>query len=107
MRSVTIAAAAAPSPSFGTAIVFEPVLGNFDELLFSRGSDFTLNFVNSLIVGRVVAARVREGVERFHGALVIDMIGYGSQGHAHAQNLYHSGVNVVVGLRKSGAASTP
>jgi multiple sugar transport system permease protein len=32
-------------------IVFEPVLGNFEELLFSRGSDFTLNFVNSLIVG--------------------------------------------------------
>lgn len=32
-------------------IVFEPVLSNFEELLFSRGSDFTLNFINSLIVG--------------------------------------------------------
>ncbi len=32
-------------------IVFEPVLSNFKELLFSRGSDFTLNFINSLIVG--------------------------------------------------------
>ncbi len=32
-------------------IVFEPVLSNFEEILFSRGSDFTLNFINSLIVG--------------------------------------------------------
>ena len=30
----------------------------------------------------------------------VAVIGYGSQGHAHAQNLHHSGVNVVVGLRK-------
>ena len=32
-------------------ITFEPVLSNFDALFFSRGSDFALNFVNSLIVG--------------------------------------------------------
>ena len=32
-------------------ILFTPVLSNYEELLFSRGSDFTLNFVNSLIVG--------------------------------------------------------
>ncbi len=32
-------------------IVFEPVLSNFDELFFSRGSDFVLNFTNSMIVG--------------------------------------------------------
>ena len=31
----------------------------------------------------------------------VAIIGYGSQGHAHAQNLKESGVNVVVGLRKS------
>jgi len=31
---------------------------------------------------------------------VVAVIGYGSQGHAHAQNLNASGVNVVVGLRK-------
>lgn len=31
------------------------------------------------------------------------MIGYGSQGHAQAQNLRDSGVNVVVGLRKGSA----
>ncbi len=31
---------------------------------------------------------------------VVAVIGYGSQGHAHAQNLQASGVNVVVGLRK-------
>lgn len=30
----------------------------------------------------------------------VAIIGYGSQGHAHAQNLRDSGVNVVVGLRK-------
>ena len=28
----------------------------------------------------------------------VAVIGYGSQGHAHAQNLRDSGVNVVVGL---------
>jgi ketol-acid reductoisomerase len=30
----------------------------------------------------------------------VAIVGYGSQGHAHAQNLRDSGVNVVVGLRK-------
>lgn len=30
----------------------------------------------------------------------VAVIGYGSQGHAHAQNLKESGVNVVVGLRE-------
>ena len=34
----------------------------------------------------------------------IAIIGYGSQGHAHAQNLKDSGVNVTVGLRKGGAS---
>ena len=34
----------------------------------------------------------------------VAIIGYGSQGHAHAQNLRDSGVNVVVGLRKNGAS---
>ena len=29
----------------------------------------------------------------------VAIIGYGSQGHAHANNLRDSGVNVVVGLR--------
>ena len=41
----------------------------------------------SLIKGRTVA-----------------IIGYGSQGHAHALNLHESGVNVIVGLRKDGAS---
>ena len=31
---------------------------------------------------------------------IVAVIGYGSQGHAHSQNLHHSGVDVVVGLRK-------
>ena len=30
----------------------------------------------------------------------VAVVGYGSQGHAHAQNLKESGHNVVVGLRK-------
>ena len=34
----------------------------------------------------------------------IAIIGYGSQGHAHAQNLKESGCNVVVGLRKDSAS---
>ena len=32
----------------------------------------------------------------------IAVLGYGSQGHAHAQNLNDSGVKVLVGLRKGG-----
>ena len=34
----------------------------------------------------------------------VAIIGYGSQGHAHAQNLTESGVNVTVGLRRGGAS---
>lgn len=34
----------------------------------------------------------------------VAIIGYGSQGHAHALNLHDSGVNVVVGVRKNGAS---
>ncbi|MFA7438537.1 ketol-acid reductoisomerase [Castellaniella sp.] len=34
----------------------------------------------------------------------VAIIGYGSQGHAHALNLHDSGVHVTVGLRKGGAS---
>ncbi|PSQ61569.1 MAG: ketol-acid reductoisomerase [Halobacteriales archaeon SW_8_66_22] len=34
----------------------------------------------------------------------VAVLGYGSQGHAHAQNLADSGVDVVVGLRKSSSS---
>ena len=34
----------------------------------------------------------------------VTIIGYGSQGHAHALNLQESGVKVTVGLRKEGAS---
>lgn len=34
----------------------------------------------------------------------VAIIGYGSQGHAHALNLHDSGVDVTVGLRKGGAS---
>ncbi len=36
----------------------------------------------------------------------VAVIGYGSQGHAHAQNLHASGVEVVVGLRKDSSSWT-
>ena len=32
----------------------------------------------------------------------VTVVGYGSQGHAHANNLRDSGVNVTVGLRAPG-----
>ena len=35
----------------------------------------------------------------------VAVIGYGSQGEAHARNLFESGVDVVVGLRPSSASS--
>src|SRR5258707_13916545 len=34
----------------------------------------------------------------------VTIVGYGSQGHAHAQNLNDSGVKVTVGLRPGGAS---
>ena len=34
----------------------------------------------------------------------VTIIGYGSQGHAHAQNLQDSGIKVTVALRKGGAS---
>jgi 3-hydroxyisobutyrate dehydrogenase-like beta-hydroxyacid dehydrogenase len=39
-----------------------------------------------------------------HQGQEVTIIGYGSQGHAHALNLKDSGVNVTVGLRKGGAS---
>src|SRR3569832_622492 len=35
----------------------------------------------------------------------VAILGYGSQGHAHANNLKDSGVNVVVGLRPGSASA--
>jgi ketol-acid reductoisomerase len=37
----------------------------------------------------------------------VAIIGYGSQGHAHALNLKDSGVDLVVGLRSSPACCSP
>ena len=34
----------------------------------------------------------------------VTIVGYGSQGHAHALNLNDSGVRVTVGLRRAGAS---
>jgi ketol-acid reductoisomerase len=38
------------------------------------------------------------------GGKTVAIIGYGSQGHAHAQNLHASGVSVIVGLRRDSAS---
>ena len=38
-------------------------------------------------------------------AQTVAVIGYGSQGHAHANNLQESGVNVMVGLREGSASA--
>ena len=35
----------------------------------------------------------------------VAVIGYGSQGHAHALNLHESGVDVTVGLRPDSASA--
>src|SRR4051812_50217283 len=35
----------------------------------------------------------------------VAVLGYGSQGHAHALNLHESGVDVVVGLREGSASA--
>ena len=37
----------------------------------------------------------------------VAIIGYGSQGHAHALNLRDSGVDVVVGLARASTARAP
>jgi ketol-acid reductoisomerase len=41
-----------------------------------------------------------EGNEAYFENKRVAVIGYGSQGHAHSQNLRDSGVEVIVGLRK-------
>ena len=38
--------------------------------------------------------------------LKVSVIGYGSQGHAHSNNLHDSGVDVTVGLRKDSTSWT-
>ncbi len=35
---------------------------------------------------------------------IVSIIGYGSQGHAHANNLKESGVSVIVGLREGSSS---
>ncbi|CAH0346313.1 ketol-acid reductoisomerase [Bacillus sp. CECT 9360] len=41
-----------------------------------------------------------DGNEAYFENKTVAVVGYGSQGHAHAQNLRDSGVRVIVGLRK-------
>lgn len=38
--------------------------------------------------------------QNYFSGKTVAVIGYGSQGHAHAQNLRDSGINVVIGLRR-------
>ena len=37
----------------------------------------------------------------------VAVIGYGSQGHAHALNLRDSGMNVIIGLREGSGSAEP
>src|SRR6516165_5468960 len=46
----------------------------------------------------------KDGNLEFLAGRTVAIIGYGSQGHAHALNLRDSGVNVVVGLPASSAS---
>jgi ketol-acid reductoisomerase len=43
-----------------------------------------------------------DGDQNIIKSMTVAVIGYGSQGHAHALNLTESGVKVRVGLRKNG-----
>src|SRR5690349_7847671 len=58
--------------------------------------------VNSLAMKVFTAADLAE--DHLKNATVA-VLGYGNQGHAHAQNLRDSGTRVVVGARASGAAA--
>jgi ketol-acid reductoisomerase len=42
--------------------------------------------------------------QRYLDDTTVAVLGYGSQGHAHAQNLHDSGVDVVVGLREGSSS---
>jgi ketol-acid reductoisomerase len=44
------------------------------------------------------------GLRHPHGGKTVAIIGYGSQGHAHALNLKDSGVSVIVGLREDSSS---
>ncbi len=74
---------------------------------------FTVNILilrGSLRINRLNFVRRDDMIKKYYepdcnlGLLdskTVSVIGFGSQGHAHAQNLHDSGVNVVVGLRES------
>jgi ketol-acid reductoisomerase len=50
-----------------------------------------------------MATILRDGdLSLLDGAVAV--VGYGSQGHAHALNLHDSGVRVVVGLREGSSS---
>src|SRR5690606_14498982 len=72
--------AASASCAFDLARIHSRFLGETMKVYYDKDADL------SLVKGKNVT-----------------IIGYGSQGHAHAQNLNDSGVKVTVGLRKSGA----
>ena len=45
-----------------------------------------------------------EANENFFNGKKVAIVGYGSQGHAHAQNLRESGVDVIIGIRPGKSA---
>jgi ketol-acid reductoisomerase len=64
-------------------------------MIYDDDADLTLLTGNVEGPGSPATGRLRHP----HGGKTVAIIGYGSQGHAHALNLKDSGVNVVVGLR--------
>jgi ketol-acid reductoisomerase len=69
-------------------------------MIYDDDADLTLLTGNAEGPGSPATGRLRHPL----GGKTVAIIGYGSQGHAHALNLKDSGVNVVVGLREDSAS---
>jgi ketol-acid reductoisomerase len=69
-------------------------------MIYDDDADLTLLTGNAEGPGSPATGRLRHP----HSGKTVAIIGYGSQGHAHALNLKDSGVKVVVGLREDSAS---
>jgi ketol-acid reductoisomerase len=70
-------------------------------MLYDDDADLTLLTGNAEGPGSAASGRLRHPL----GGKTVAIIGYGSQGHAHALNLKDSGVSVVVGLREDSSSA--
>jgi ketol-acid reductoisomerase len=79
-----------------------PCAGSLPPMLYDDDADL------ALLTGNVEGPGDPAGPARHPlGGKTVAIIGYGSQGHAHALNLKDSGVTVVVGLREDSASVGP